>query len=100
MGSEHHGSRADDKYFRERFMEQMEKDSERTWPNGRISGEDDGELAFMVSFDPVHKTIRIDFPMKVDWLRMSPERARGLAAILLEEAQKIDNIVKTEIDKL
>lgn len=50
----------------------------RKWPEGRISGEDDGVTAYAIAADPIRKIVIIKFPKPMDWIGLNPNDAAKL----------------------
>lgn len=70
-------------------MEQACGNTNRAWPNGRISGEDDGESAFAIAADPVKRVIIIRFPKPMDWIGLDVPSATALRDKLNEKIAEI-----------
>lgn len=73
----------------ERFKEQHNGTANREFPDGRLSGEDDGSLAFIVSSDPDTQVVKLDFAKPVTWVGMPPAQAVQLAQLLIRHARGI-----------
>jgi hypothetical protein len=90
MSVPHHGGMSDEtkKLFadqaaaRKRFIDQVADRAQRAWPEGRVSGDDDGELAFAVGPHPEQELVVIDFGKPVEWTAMPPQQAIELAQAL------------------
>jgi len=92
MASSHHGERRPDSrdfenHLMRRFAEQEEGTANRQWPEGRISGDDDGELAFVVAAKD--GLVRLDFGKPVEWMAMPPEQAVQMAQLLIKQARSV-----------
>ena len=70
-------------------IEQQADISRRKWPNGRLSGQDDGQLAFAIAGDSKNEQVSIEFGKPVTWFSMTPQNAIDMAAKLIEVAMKI-----------
>lgn len=74
-----------------RFLEQAMGINKREWPEGRISGEDDGVTAYAIAADPVRKIVILKFPKPMDWIGLSANDAailrNALDAKIAELAQ-------------
>lgn len=70
-------------------MEQACGSTQRTWPNGRLGGEDDGESAFAIAADPVKRVIIIRFPKPMDWIGLDAVSATALRDKLNEKIAEI-----------
>ena len=94
MATPHHG---DERYseLMKRFIEQAEGKSNRTYPNGRVGADDEGELAYAIAADPRHQIIRIEFNKSVDWLGLDKESAEALRDILTEKLMELRGIDAT-----
>lgn len=75
-----------------RFIEEVTGTAKRKWPNGRVSGEDDGETAFAIAADHQRKIVIIKFSKPMDWIGFGEEEARQLAAKLLEKADELKGV--------
>ena len=73
----------------EGFMKEMAGESPRKWPQGRISGDDDGQTHIAIAADPILKIVRVQFTKPIDWLGLGAAEARDLAKMLLEKADQI-----------
>lgn len=73
---EHHYS-GDDEIL-QRFIDQASGTAKQEFPNGKMSEQDEGELAFAIALDTKARVIRIDFNKPVTWLGMDLESARNL----------------------
>ena len=92
MSSPHHSGETpnpDTQALFRRFIEEGMGTADRHWPQGRISGDDDGETTFAIAADPQTKIIRIQFTKPMMWLGLDADSARKLAALLLEKAIEI-----------
>jgi hypothetical protein len=89
MGSSHHSEGHSQSELIKRFEKQLSGMQERTWGQGRISGDDDGELAFVVSSGQQPNIVRIDFGKPVEWLGLPPQEAVQLAQLLIKHARSV-----------
>lgn len=71
------------------FKEQQQGTAPRHWPEGRLSGKDDGELAFKIGPDESNTVVQLDFPKPVTFLAMPPAQAIQLAQLLIKHARAI-----------
>jgi len=77
--------------LRKRFLSQQTgTPPPRVWPNGRLNGDDDGELAVAIASDPAKKLIIMNFGMPVAWVGLSPDCTRNLIALLQDHLVKIE----------
>jgi hypothetical protein len=84
----------EDEAARQRLLEQFLGKSRREWPQGRVGGDDDGELAFAIAADPKHGIIRIEFGKSVDWIGLDRESAERLRDMLTEKLLELRGIAK------
>lgn len=89
MSSSHHSEGHSQSKLIKRFEKQLSGLQERTWGRGRISGDDDGELAFVVSSGKTPGIVRVDFGKPVEWLGLPPQEAVELAQLLIKHARSI-----------
>ena len=61
----------------------------RSYPEGRIAPDDDGELNFRLGHNPKSGKIIMDWGKPVSWLAFGPEDAVKLATGLLEHAYEL-----------
>jgi hypothetical protein len=71
-------------------MAELRGAAEREWPNGRVSGDDDGETAYMIAADMTHKIVRIQFTKPMQWVGLDVASARLLASMLNAKADIIE----------
>lgn len=72
-----------------RFIDQAEGKAKRAFSQGRLSAEDDGDLAIAISADLVHKRVIINFGKHVDWIGLDANDCVGLAKMLIEKAKLV-----------
>lgn len=60
------------------------------FPQGKMHASDEGGLKLAVAHDPAHGTVVIDFGTPVVWLGLPPDRARHLAALLIQHADELE----------
>jgi hypothetical protein len=58
-----------------------------TFPGGKLTTDDEGELIFGLAADVPNRLVRVDFGGPVRWLALPPEMARELAKVLIEKAE-------------
>ena len=73
----------------DQFRNMKERRATRKWPDGRISGDDDGETVFKIGSDPEKELVRIEFPTPTEWLAMPPQDAIKMAQLLIQHARAI-----------
>ncbi len=88
MSFSHHESE-EQKRLLEAFREQQEGIKQRVWPQGRISADDEGELAFKIGSDPDRQLVMLDFGKPVTSVACSPKEAIQFAQILIKHARAI-----------
>lgn len=99
MSTSHHheGSGADGRNAPEvvqRFRDQLLGLNRRTYSDGRMAPDDDGDLTYAVAADLKHKMIRIDFGKPVVWIGLPPENVEQLIQILQEKLFELRGITK------
>lgn len=90
MSIQHHSPEEEERV--RRMLDEIAGVAERKWPNGRISGDDDGETAFAIAVDPRHKIVRIQFTKPMNWIGLDVKSARQLAAMLDEKADQLERL--------
>ena len=58
------------------------------YPEGKLSGDDEGELVLAVS--EFRGTVRIDFGKEVGWFALPPEAAKEFAELIIKRAEEIE----------
>jgi hypothetical protein len=89
MGASHHSSSPDEREAFDKFMAQLMGDKRRSWPQGRISGEDDGATAFAVAADPIKQVILIRFPKPMDWIGLGVKEAKQMRDMLTQKIEEL-----------
>lgn len=101
MSFEHHGERQpmnpelrklfEDKrdQLLDRFESERRGEAQRQFPNGRLSGDDDGQLTFKIGADREKNVVAIEYSTPTVWMAMSPQQAVELAQILIKHARSI-----------
>ncbi len=74
------------------FMQQISGSKNRSWPQGRISGEDDGATAYAIAADPQRKLVLIKFTKPMDWLGLGIEEAKALRDKLTEKINELQKL--------
>lgn len=72
---------------RKRLEDQIEGRAQRTWSDGRLGGNDDGDLAFAIGPHPNGELVCIDFGKQVTQIAMPPQQAVELAQALIKFAR-------------
>ena len=83
----HHGD--EESGLIRQFREMQERVADRKWPNGRINGDDDGEVVFKIGPDPDKELVQLEFPNPVKWVAMPPGQAIELAQLLIRHARGV-----------
>jgi len=91
MSSSHHGSQ-EQRELLKRLMDQGNGTSKREYPDGRLSGDDEGTLAYAIAADLRHQIIRIEFNKPVDWLGLDKDSAEALRDKLTEKLMELRGI--------
>ena len=60
------------------------------FPRGKVDERDEGELRMAIAADHQHGIVRVEFGTPVAWLGLPANEARGLARLLLDAAQKLE----------
>lgn len=90
MSTAHHGDdRGQLNDILKRLVQQGQGKAPRAYPDSRMGGDDEGELAFAIGTDEKHGTVILNFNKPVKWMGMTPEDAMALAAKLIEKARAI-----------
>jgi hypothetical protein len=63
----------------------------RTWSQGRVAADDDGDTSIAIAADPIHKIVRIQFSKPMLWIGFDAKAARQLAAKLIEKADQLES---------
>lgn len=93
MSLEHHGDNLHgDPELVKRFRDQKRGAAVRRWPDGRMGGDDDGELAFAIATDKRQGAILIDFGKEVSWIGLDVESATRLRDELTERIMELCGI--------
>lgn len=61
----------------------------RNYPKGRISGEDDGETAVAIAYDPENDRIIIRYAQPMKWVGLDAENAAQMIGLLHKHLQKM-----------
>jgi hypothetical protein len=63
---------------------------ERSWSQGRIGPEDDGDVLVGVALDAIHRVVIIAFPKPITWLGLPAAETRTLIASLQEKLAELE----------
>jgi hypothetical protein len=91
---EHHSP--EDAANQRRLIDEIFGRAQRQWPDGRISGDDDGVTAYAIAADIQHRMVRIQFTKPMLWLGLDVKSAKALRDMLDE---KLSELAKAEISK-
>jgi hypothetical protein len=91
MSIEHHSP--EDAANQKRLIDEIFGQAKRRWPDGRVSGDDDGETAYAIAADVENQLVRIQFTKPMIWLGLSVKDAKALRDML---NQKIVELEKSE----
>jgi hypothetical protein len=94
MSIQHHSS-AEDAAIR-RFINETMEVSEREFPHGQVSKDDEGETAFAVAADPKNKIVRIQFTKPMKWIGLDVESARVFKALLALKIAELETALPIE----
>lgn len=81
----------DQRAAQDRFNDQVAGRAKRSWSDGRIGPEDDGDLAFAVGPHPEKELVCVDFGKPVEMLAMPPQQAVELAQALIKHARALSS---------
>lgn len=97
MSSQHH-SPADvaELEAQKRMLQEFLGTSKPSFPRGKLSDTDEGELAFAVALDSAKRAVVIRFTKPVDWIGLDRDAALHLADLLIKRAA---DLPKTEPTK-
>ena len=73
----------------DRFNAQKDGSARRSWSNGRVGPEDDGDLAIAIGKHPKEELVMIDFGKQVSFIGMPPQQAIDLAMMIVKHAKSI-----------
>ena len=85
----HHEDYEQQSELLKRFREEQEGTAKREFPEGRLSGDDDGSITFKIGADPNKNVVAIEFSKPTHWVAMQPKQAIELAQALIQHARKI-----------
>jgi hypothetical protein len=88
MSMSHHESEMNNELL-QRLIDQRDGKAKPEFPNGKISENDEGAIAFKISPDPEGKVVVLDFGKQVRCVGMRPEEAVQLAQMLIKHARAI-----------
>jgi hypothetical protein len=72
-----------------RFDAERAKTAPREYPDGRISGDDEGAVTFKIGSDPNKGVVVIEYSTPTLWVGMQPQQAIELAQVLIKHARAI-----------
>lgn len=85
----HHGDYEHQSELLKRFQEEREGKAQREFPQGRLSGDDDGSLTFKIGADAEKGVVAIEYSKPTMWVAMPPQEAINLAQALIKHARSI-----------
>lgn len=85
----HHGD--EESAIRRRFVEQVEGRAQRSYSEGRIGADDDGDLAMAIGADPARKLVVIDYGKLIQWVGMPADQAVKMAEMLIAKAREVSD---------
>lgn len=87
MSINHHSAEED--AARDRLLDHVLGRAVRNHPDGRLSREDDGELAFAIAADKENQVVILNFGKSVKWVGFPKKQAVALAEMLLARASEL-----------
>lgn len=103
MSASHHGPEREPeeeqrrRELMSRFLEQVEGKAKRIYSAGRVSADDDGDLALAVAADKEKKIVIIRFGKPVEWIGLGPKEVNGLINMLTEKLRQLGEPVAIKI---
>lgn len=88
MSAQHHES-PEEQAARSRLLDEFLQRAEPSFPQGKLSPRDEGELAFAVALDLTKQAVIIRFAKPVDWLGLDRQSALHLADLLINKAANL-----------
>ena len=85
----HHGDYERQSELMKRFQAERDGTAQREFPQGRLSGDDDGSLTFKIGADPEKGIVAIEYSKPTAWVAMPPQQAIELAQALIKHARSI-----------
>lgn len=67
------------------------------YPNGKLTGNDEGEIRFAVGSDYSRQVVFMDFGKSVRSVGMSPQQARELADSLRKHARRASGVIELDM---
>src|SRR5687768_3107867 len=90
MSFPHHGEEFEEQSeLLKRFQEERDGKAQREFPEGRLSGDDDGSLTFKIGADAEKGVVAIEYSKPTVWVAMPPQQAVELAQLLIKHARSI-----------
>lgn len=80
----HHGD--EESAIRRRLLDQLEGRAQRSYSEGRLGPDDDGDTAMAIGHDPAKKVVVIDYGKQVTWVGMPAEQAVKFAEMVIQHA--------------
>lgn len=85
----HHGDDGQESELLKMFRQQQDGTADRKWPEGRISGDDDGQIVFKIRSDADKELVILEFPKPVTRTAMPAQQAIDLAQLLIRHARAV-----------
>ena len=71
------------------YVQQLEGDKKRSWPEGRLDAQDDGEVGISISSDVKRALVELNYSRPTQWFAIPPELAISLANSLIKNANHV-----------
>ncbi len=99
MTTPHHGVdgsplEPEDQAAMRRFSEELKGTAGRGYPQGRLSGDDEGATAFAVAGDGRTGLLHIEFTKSIKWLGLDLDSAKRLRDVLTEKIKALEYLRK------
>jgi len=100
MSAPHHGLdgsplEPEDQAAMRRFAEELKGTAEREYPQGRLSGDDEGVTAFYIAADGRTGLLHIQFTKPIKWLALDLPAAKRLRDVLSDKIEMLRYMRKT-----
>jgi len=87
MSIQHHS--AEEQQAINRMLEEFLGSAKPSFPQGKISPTDEGELSFAISLDLSKQAVVVRFAKPVDWIGLDKKSALHMAELLKERADSL-----------
>lgn len=88
----HHGN--EEQKAMDLFRKQLTGKYDREFPEGRISGDDDGVIAMAIAIDPKTRTIIIQYAEPTRWVGLKLNDAEQLRHLLSQKIAELKGMPK------